>query len=192
MIPARPSSLEDSAVRPARAAGRLLRVYLAGPDVFRPDVGVWADAARAVLAEHGRQALIPIDAHDVTAGGIYRANLEMIRSADAVLANLNAFRGGEPDSGTCFEVGFAAAQGIPVIGYLRDGRAQKAKAGQAHSASPVDADGLRFEDFDLPLNLMLAMACRIVVGDLAAAVAELRKLDASTTGARCHALPPTR
>ena len=43
------------------------------------------------------------------------ANLEAIRAADFVMANLNDFRGpGEPDSGTAFEVGFAAALGKPV------------------------------------------------------------------------------
>ena len=160
-----------------------MRVYLAGPDIFRPDVGAWAAAAHALLASHGQQALIPIDGTEVTASGIYHANLEMIRSADVVLANLNAFRGHEPDSGTCFEVGFAAAQGKPVIAYLGDGRPQKAKLGQAHSATPVDTDGLHVENFGLPLNLMLATACRVVVGDLDAAVAELLTLDLLTPAA---------
>jgi len=153
-----------------------LRVYLAGPDIFRPDADAWAAAARELLAAHGLQALIPIDADQVSASGIYHANLEMIRSADAVLANLNAFRGVEPDSGTCFEVGFAAAQGKTVIGYLADGRTHKDKVGHDDGEMPRAADGLRVEDFNLPLNLMLAISCRLVVGDLAAAVAELSSL----------------
>ncbi|WP_301102373.1 nucleoside 2-deoxyribosyltransferase [Propionivibrio sp.] len=145
-----------------------MRVYIAGPDIFRPDASIWAETVRALLARHGQQALIPIDGDELTASGIYHANLEMIRSADVVLANLNAFRGHEPDSGTCFEVGFATAQGKPVIGYLSDGRVQKDKVS--------DADGLRVENFGLPLNLMLALACRIVIGDLGTAVAELSTL----------------
>ena len=153
-----------------------LRVYLAGPDIFRPDADAWAAAARELLAAHDLQALIPIDGDQVSASGIYHANLEMIRSADAVLANLNAFRGVEPDSGTCFEVGFAAAQGKTVIGYLGDGRTHKDKVGHDGGAMPLAADGLRVEDFNLPLNLMLAVSCRLVVGDLAAAVAELSSL----------------
>ena len=142
-----------------------MRVYLAGPDIFRPDALAWAAAARQQLAAYGLQALIPLDGDETTAGGIYRANLEMIRSADVVIANLNAFRGAEPDSGTCFEVGFAVALGKTVIGHLADGRALKDKVS--------DADGLRVEDFALPLNLMLAMSCRLVVGDLAAAAKTL-------------------
>ena len=153
-----------------------MRIYLAGPDVFRPDARAWAAAAHALFAAHGQQALIPIDGSATTASGIYHANLAMIRSADAVLANLNDFRGHEPDSGTCFEVGFAAARGLPVIAYLDDGRSLKDKLGQAASAAPVDAMGLQIEDFDLPLNLMLAMASRIVVGDLEAALSALLAL----------------
>ena len=154
-----------------------MRVYLAGPDVFRPDALAWAAAARELLAAHGQQALIPLDGDEVTASGIYRANLEMIGSADAVLANLNAFRGVEPDSGTCFEVGYAVARGKTVIGYLADGRVLKDKVGR-DGQTMLAADGLRVEDFDLPLNLMLAMSCCLVVGDLATAVDELAQRSA--------------
>ncbi|KAG0771625.1 hypothetical protein G6F22_016323 [Rhizopus arrhizus] len=48
---------------------------------------------------------------------IYRENVALIRRADMVMANLNAFRGAEPDSGTAFEVGYAIACGKPVWGY---------------------------------------------------------------------------
>ena len=107
----------------------------------------------------------------------------MIRSADAVLANLNAFRGIEPDSGTCFEVGFATALGKTVIGYLADGRLHKDKVGHDDGEIPLAADGLRVENFGLPLNLMLASSCRLIVGDLAAAVAELSALALPGTSA---------
>ena len=161
---------------PSPRSVRPLRVYLAGPDIFRPDAAVWAASAHELLAAHGHQALIPLDGEQITASGIYHANLEMIRSADVVLANLNAFRGGEPDSGTCFEVGFAAAQGKTLIGYLADGRVHKDKVGNDGDEPPLAADGLRVEDFGLMLNLMLAMSCRLVVGDLNAAIAELSTL----------------
>jgi nucleoside 2-deoxyribosyltransferase len=153
-----------------------MRVYIAGPDVFHPDAAHWANSVRTLLARHGHQALIPLDGEEVTATGIYHANIEMIRSADAVLANLNPFRGHEPDSGTCVEVGFAIAQGKPVIGYVSDGRVLKDKIGQGNADKPLDTNGLHIENFGLPLNLMLAIPCRIVVGDLNAAVAELSNL----------------
>lgn len=153
-----------------------MRIYIAGPDVFRPDAKPWAESVRTLLASHGHQALIPLDGEEVTATGIYHANIEMIRSADAVLANLNPFRGHEPDSGTCFEAGFAIAQGKPVIAYISDDRVLKNRIDHDNSDRPVDANGLHIEDFGLPLNLMLAIPCHLIVGDLAAAVAELSTL----------------
>ena len=153
-----------------------MRIYIAGHDIFRADAAIWAESVRDLLARHGHQALIPLDGDEVTASGIYQANIRMILSAEAVLANLNPFRGNEPDSGTCFEVGFAVAQGLPVIGYLSDGRRQIDKVGDGDAGRPLDANGQLIENFGLPLNLMLAIPCRIVIRDLGAAVAELSTL----------------
>ncbi len=153
-----------------------MNLYLAGPDVFRPDVLAWAAAARQLLAAHGHQALVPLDNEETTASGICRANLELIHKADALLANLNPFRGSEPDSGTCFEVGFAIALGKPVIGYLADARPQIAKLPGLHESAGrfVDAQGQAVENFGLPLNLMLGISCRIVEGGLEEALAALK------------------
>lgn len=157
-----------------------MKIYLAGPDVFRPDALAWAEAARRQCAAAGHTALVPLDGVETTAAGIYRANIELIRSADAVLANLNPFRGCEPDSGTCVEAGFALALGKPVIGYLALDESTAARVarltGQAlavRDGRPVDSDGLFVEDFGLPLNLMLAVPCRLVVGGLAEALRAL-------------------
>lgn len=157
-----------------------MKVYLAGPDVFRPDAEAWADQARALCAQFGHQALIPLDGMQTTAAGIYRANLELIRSADAVLAHLNPFRGAEPDSGTCFEVGFACALGKRLVGYVaEDGttveRAVRHFGGVLRRVNgrAVDLDGWFVEDFGLPLNLMLAESATIVVGGLTEALARL-------------------
>ena len=42
-----------------------------------------------------------------------------------MLANLEPFRGSEPDSGTAFEVGYALALGKPVYAYLSDAGASR-------------------------------------------------------------------
>ena len=99
-----------------------MKIYLVGPDVFRPDCLAWAESARRLVADHGHQALIPLDSEESTAEGIYRANIRLIAEADALLANLNPFRGSEPDSGTVFEIGYAIALGKRVVGYLEDAR----------------------------------------------------------------------
>lgn len=150
-----------------------MRIYIAGPDVFRPDAAAWAEAARRLCAEAGHQSLIPLDNEATTATGICRANFDLIRSADGVAANLNPFRGHEPDSGTCVEVGFALALGLPVVGYLADSRTlrEKVAAGTGPSGRPIDREGWHVEDFGLPLNLMLAVPLQVVAGGLADAIA---------------------
>jgi nucleoside 2-deoxyribosyltransferase len=152
-----------------------LKLYLAGPDVFRPDAAQWADEARRLCAAAGHQALIPLDGVETTALGIYDANIALIRSADAVLANLNPFRGCEPDSGTCVEIGFALALNKPVIAYLERDESISQRVARVYGVAldhregrPVDRDGLYVEDFGLPLNLMLACSVRLVRGDAAA------------------------
>lgn len=52
-------------------------------------------------------------------GHIYRECVDGIRKADCLLAWLD---GPEPDSGACFEVGFAAALGKPIVGVRTDYR----------------------------------------------------------------------
>lgn len=152
-------------------------LYLAGPDVFRPDAAVWAARARELCRVAGHVALIPFDDEaPLTAAAIYRNNLERIASADAVLANLNPFRGNEPDSGTCVEIGYALALGKIVIGYVDDLRPLRERLG----ASGPDADGCYsdaaghvVEDFGLPLNLMLAVPLQLLKGGIAAALLAL-------------------
>lgn len=161
-----------------------MKLYFAGPDVFRPDALDWAAAMRALCREFGQQALIPLDNEATTAAAICAANCAMIREADAVIANLNPFRGLEPDSGTAFETGFAIALGKPVIAYL-DERSTLAERlavvrGPLRRVAGrlVDRDGWLVEDFGLPLNLMLATTAHIVTGDARAALQAC--LDAET------------
>lgn len=157
-----------------------MKIYLAGPDVFRADALAWATEARRLCAAAGHLALIPLDGVETTAPGIYHANIGLIRAADAVIANLNPFRGCEPDSGTCVEVGFALALGKPVIGYLADAATTVERVVRlcgplqtGDNGRPVDRDGLHVENFGLPLNLMLAVPVKIVVGGLAEALSAL-------------------
>ena len=157
-----------------------MELYLAGPDVFRPDVREWAQSARALCEGRGHRALLPVDKVLADPAEIYRHNVALIREADALLANLAPFRGAEPDSGTAFEVGFALALGKRVIGYVERGellreRVARSQAGvlRQDAAGWLDAQGWRVEDFGLPLNLMLAVPIELVTGGLEAALQRL-------------------
>ena len=140
------------------------KIYLAGPDVFEKDALQIGESLKVLCSEHGFEGLFPLDnvleAKDPKelAKQIRQANIELIRQADIVMANLNPFRGLEPDSGTVYEVGFAEALGKPVFGYANDLRTMKERIVDAHNLSQADQyclEGLLIEDFELSHNLML-------------------------------------
>jgi nucleoside 2-deoxyribosyltransferase len=160
-------------------------LYLAGPDVFRPDAAEHGRLLVALCAEYGFSGLFPLDntlppelPPQELARRIYQGNIARIEACDAVLANLDFFRGAEPDSGTCFEVGYAVARGKPVVGYVpeRGSFAERIRRRHPQSvgAGSLDAQGWQLEEFGLPLNLMLSVPCRVVVGDARAALEVLR------------------
>jgi nucleoside 2-deoxyribosyltransferase len=154
-----------------------VKIYLAGPDVFRPDARAWVADARALCRRHGFEPLTPLDHDETEAPRIFQANLDLIRKADIVVANLNAFRGAEPDSGTCCEVGYALALDKRVCGYidrLEPLRDRLRRQGYTDAAGHCDTQGLTIENFGLPLNLMLAVPARIVAGGLEACLVALR------------------
>ena len=98
------------------------KVYIAGFDVFYPDAGKRGSKMKMACAEHGFIGLYPLDNEAETAEGIFRGNCALIDQADIVIANINPFRGAEPDSGTAFEVGYACARGKKVYLYLSPAR----------------------------------------------------------------------
>lgn len=141
--------------------GNQEKVYLAGPDVFRPDAIGQGEYLKELCAQHGMKGMYPFD-NSIPAGltgsdaakVISQANMDMIRSSTAVLINLANFRGKEPDSGTAYEFGMAVAQGKKVWAYFKPEGTLLDQI--AHDASGVDENGFHVEDFGLPRNLMLA------------------------------------
>ncbi len=108
---------------------------------------------------------------ETEAKAIYEANITLIRKAQIVVANLNPFRGAEPDSGTVFEVGYALALGKKVFGYVASEetcleRVRRLMGVEDGNGCPKDTNGMTIEDFNLTHNLMLAVPVTIVVGNL--------------------------
>ncbi len=178
-----------------------MKVYLAGPDVFLPDAAAQGARLRVLCAEYGFVGCYPLDGDgdgdgdgsgdsgsgatsaaaltEADAHRIYQANIALIRSADVVMANLQNFRGYEPDSGTAFEVGFAAALRIPVWGYNAPSipiveQVPHATTDVLDLSEVRDADGYLIESFGMSRNLMLACSARLIDGDVRACLADMR------------------
>lgn len=157
------------------------RCYLAGPDVFHPQMAALAAGKRELCIRYGLQGCFPLDNESDLAGlagraaalMIYRANIRLIESCDLLIANLTPFRGLSADAGTVFELGYMAARGRPAAAYsLEEGsyleRVQLAgwveAAGNKGGALIHDRDGQMVEDFGLGDNLMLAGALETPAG----------------------------
>jgi nucleoside 2-deoxyribosyltransferase len=155
------------------------QVYIAGPDVFFPDAAAHFDRLCESCAALGVRGVRPSDGGLSTGvaltGGdiaerIFRANLELIRSCDALLANLTPFRNAlDPDSGTVFELGFAVALGKPVAAYFPGSERAYEDRIEAHCGCTRDLqghawdarDGCLIESFGEPANLMLSRSTPI-------------------------------
>lgn len=143
------------------------KVYLAGPEVFLPNAAEIGAAKKRICAAHGLEGLFPLDLEQPPlplgelGTAIYRANVRLMMSADAIIANLTPFRGAAMDVGTAFEIGFCAARGLKLFGYanvraLLTGRiAHDIKAGVR-----VDENGWVVEDFGFFENLMIEVPLR--------------------------------
>ena len=145
---------------------RSARIYIAGPDVFAPHWDAFREELGAYARTRGITPLFPSSHPGDGPRAIYVGNTALIRQADGVLANLQCFRGSEPDSGTVFEVGFAVALGRPVWGFPAGGSYHEkvaARVGLHHSGGScaVCQEGYAIEDFGKPLNLMLAIPVRL-------------------------------
>jgi nucleoside 2-deoxyribosyltransferase len=172
------------------------RIYLAGPEVFLPNARAVGEEKCRLAADAGLEGAFPLDAQlnldrlppAEQARRISEANEGLMRSCDALIANLTPFRGVSMDSGTAFEVGFMQALGRPLAGYtnVTPDYAKRAHAFRARGPSPMDGDraDLEVEAFGLAENLMievaiLASGCRVVRREVATG-AELTDLTAFT------------
>ncbi len=136
------------------------RIYLAGFDVFSPDAIEIGQIMKNMCAEFGFEGVYPLDKECHTPDEIFMSNTALIRSCDIIAANMNRFRGFEPDSGTAFELGFGYALGKELYCYMNDTTPMISIIGQ------TDENGYYVENFDQPLNLMISVPSIIVRGGL--------------------------
>lgn len=156
------------------------------------------DALKAHCARLGMVGVEPSDgglasdfagSDDERARRIYNGNIALIREAEGVVANLMDFRGHEPDSGTVFEIGFAAALGKPVVAYNVPAGSYAERIVAALPCVKDDAGQLReadsgtmVEGLGQPLNLMLSCSTEIAPSARAALDRLAQRLNAGRSG----------
>lgn len=103
----------------------MIKVYLAGPEVFERNPEIRAQELKEICKKHGVEGIFPLDAVvpcEILGSPehghlISHANEDLIYGCEGVLANLTPFRGPSADAGTIYEVGFACALKKTVVGY---------------------------------------------------------------------------
>jgi nucleoside 2-deoxyribosyltransferase len=147
-----------------------LSIYLAGPEVFLPDAAEVGQSKKRLCESYRFAGLYPLDNEiDAVPSGkrisnvIFAANVELMRSADLIIANLSPFRGPSADPGTVFELGFMMGLGKLTYGYsnvagtfLEKNRALGGSVTlDADRQAWVDSAGMSVENFGIEDNLMI-------------------------------------
>jgi nucleoside 2-deoxyribosyltransferase len=145
------------------------KMYLAGPEVFRPDAAALGAKKKALCERYGFTGLFPFDSEvgAVPAGeradwAIYRSNAALMQEADCAIVNLTPFRGPSADVGSVFELGMMVGLGKRVFGYSNATTDLLSRVRQTGSVLFDDEDrvwrdrhGMRVEDFGNADNLMI-------------------------------------
>lgn len=116
-------------------------IYMAGP-LFTAAEQHFNKLLSRELMYYGYSVVLPQDSCKglVHAADIAERCLQGVRSCDAIVVNCD---GGDADSGTCFEAGYAHALGKPLFAYRTDFR--------------------RNGDCEENVNLMVAKTARVVI-----------------------------
>ncbi len=163
------------------------KIYLAGFDVFYPNAVEVLEKKKKLCEDYGFTGLAPLDnkvdfsqSKAKIRKDIYDANIALINEADLLCVNLNAFRHGEPDPGTVFEIGYAVGLGKEVYVYLDSDESmlEKTRTNDAQCVCKegvwYDGNGLMIEDFDGMFNLMITESTTIINGTLEDVLEKIR------------------
>ena len=125
-----------------------MRIYFAAP-LFTQAEWQWNQNLADQLRRYGLDVILPqkraepmllgIELYNPSA--LFEDNLKGIEESEVIIA---VFDQADPDSGTCFECGYAYSKGLPIVGLRTDLR----KTG---------------DDNDSAINLMLSKSCRKLV-----------------------------
>lgn len=101
------------------------KIYLAGPEVFYPNVKSLGETKKDLCKKYGFIGLFPMDNvvgpnMELPDRAIYAGDVAMMDEADLGIFNLTPFRGISADPGTVFELGYFVGCKKPVFAYTED------------------------------------------------------------------------
>jgi nucleoside 2-deoxyribosyltransferase len=120
-----------------------MKLYFAGP-LFTTAERAWNAEVVAVLREAGHEIFLPQEQEPgKDAAGIFAVDVGGMDWADGVVAIMD---GSDPDSGTCWEVGYTYGRGKPIVLVRTDFRDL---AGRSGTYNPMMAESATIR-LDMP------------------------------------------
>lgn len=151
------------------------KIYIAGPECFYRNGSEMLAAMRHYAQSRGFGVTLPndhpldMDNPDLQkrADSIFADLQRAINETTVLIADLEAYRGSEADSGTIYEIGMAYAKGIRCYGYTRDKRPLVWKDQQYFMMDKQVYNEKKQPApyFELPFAPMLVGSTKIIEGD---------------------------
>ena len=139
-----------------------MRIYFAGP-LFSAAERDWNATLAAALRASGHEVFLPQEQEPgKDAAGIFATDVGGIDWAEVLVAIMN---GADPDSGTCWEVGYAYGK-KPIVLVRTDLRRTEGSGGSGYNPMLTQAATIRVDAVAAPID--------IVVRELLAALARLQ------------------
>ncbi|NJO61018.1 MAG: nucleoside 2-deoxyribosyltransferase [Richelia sp. RM2_1_2] len=145
-----------------------LKLYLAGPEVFLPNVTEIKNKKLEICNDFGFIGLFPIDDKPLPTLQtksqvglyIYKHNQQLIKQANGVIANISPFRSVSIDPGTAWEIGYSDALNRALFAYTNNPLLFADRVNAQYSTNIINGlkygnDNIQIEDFDLIDNLMI-------------------------------------
>lgn len=151
------------------------KIYIAGPECFYKGGPSILNAMRRRAESLGFGVTLPND-HPLDMGNpdlgkradsIFEDLRNIMKETTVIIADLEAYRGSEADSGTVYEIGMAYADGLRCYGYTRDKRSlawKDQKYSMGHG-TVYDEKGKPAPYKELPFSPAVVGSTKIVEGD---------------------------
>jgi nucleoside 2-deoxyribosyltransferase len=125
-----------------------MRIYFAGP-LFSAAERDWNAAVAATLRASGHEVFLPQEQEPgKDAAGIFATDVGGIDGADGLVAIMD---GADPDSGTCWEVGYAYRK-KPIVLVRTDMRRDEGSGGSGYNPMLTEAATIRIDAVAAPLD----------------------------------------
>lgn len=151
------------------------KIYIAGPECFYSRGKEMLASMRKKAESYGFGVTLPNDnpldmsSQDLRehAKSIFKDLQADMNETTIIIADLEAYRGSEADSGTIFEIGMAYAKGALCYGYTRDKRSLACKDQKYYlcKGRVLDEHGKEAPYKELPFSPCVVGATKIMEGD---------------------------